>query len=343
MDPLSLPADMPPVGQLGAPYNDLQLGTIIAFAITFALASFLLALRYLQAFKIVKQVEADLIILTISWALGLAYFLTMHKLMNHGWARHITEITNPADFLEFNSLLLPNTLLYLITPAVTKMAMLVVLYKINPSVIYRCVVAGIGIAIFGYTLTLTTLTGGPCNPKYGEATIKCLMNVASAQSILNIISDVAVILVPIPTIIALNLSRRQKMSVALILAVGSAVCICSIARTPSVFRLGTAADMTYEEGILGVWSVIEVNLGIACGCGMRLKKLIVHYFPNFGLGSLRSRGKATPYASSSWGVSGQRTKDGHTNPGNLDSAAANAPYQLHSISKDGGSTDNILG
>ncbi|KAK4189911.1 hypothetical protein QBC35DRAFT_513783 [Podospora australis] len=336
---------MPPPGQLGAPYSELQMGTIIAFAITFAFASFLLALRYLQAFKIVKQVEPDLVILTISWGLALAYFLTMHKLMDHGWARHVYEIVNPLDFAKFNDLLLPNTLIYLITPAVTKMAMLVVLYKINPSLPYRITVAAIGIAIFGYTLTLTTLTGGPCSPKKGTETIKCLMNVATAQSILNIISDVAVILVPIPTIISLNLPPRQKMSVALILAVGSAVCVCSIARTPSVLRLETSTDMTHEEGILGVWSIVEVNLGIACGCGMRLKKLIVHYLPNLGLGSLRSRGKSTPYASSTWGNSVQRTKDahGHTNPANLDADAANAPYQLHSIQKDGGgSTDKIL-
>lgn len=139
--------------------------------------------------------------------------------MTHGWGRHLAEL-NMTDLLEFNKGLLPNTITYLIAPAVTKMAMLTVLYRINPSILYRCVVGAIGVAIFGYTVTLTSITGGPCNPNKAGTTV-CLMHVALAQAILNIVSDLAVIACPIPTIVSLQFSVRQKLTVSLILALGS--------------------------------------------------------------------------------------------------------------------------
>jgi len=262
-----------PVSIVGAPYNSLQIGTVVAFSITYFFATFFLVLRYIQAVKIVKKFELDLAILTLAWGLGMYYMITLVQLMRVGWARHMWELSLE-DLMVFNDILLPNTLTYLITPAVTKMAMLVVLFQINTSVMYRVVVAAMGISIFAYTLTLTSITGGPCNPKNGAGTTKCLMNVAFAQAILNIASDIGVIIAPIPTIISLNLSVKQKMSVLVLLAVGSAVVICSIARTPYVKALETATDLTYQEGILGVWSLVEINLGIVCGSAMRLTKLI---------------------------------------------------------------------
>ncbi|KAK4204718.1 hypothetical protein QBC40DRAFT_261345 [Triangularia verruculosa] len=343
MDPSLLPEPTEPIGQLGAPYNDLQIGTMVAFGITYFMATFFLACRYFQAIKLVKNIEIDLIILTLCYGLALAYFITMLKLMDYGWARHMPEIfaSNWMNLLEFNSKLLPNTLIYLITPAVTKMAMLTILFKINPSFKYRMCVAAVGGCIFAYTLVLTYLTGGPCTPLKGDETIKCLMNVAISQSVLNIASDIAVILLPIPTIVNLHLNFKQKLSVGAILGLGSAVVICSIARLPYSISLGSSEDLSWEEGILGIWSIVEINIGIACGCAMRLKKLVTSYLPKMGWNS--SQKKSTPYNSNSWGgttamgsKSGNKTFDG-TN-------GTKGGYQLHSVQKgsvDPGSTDTI--
>lgn len=61
------------------------------------------------------------------------------------------------------------------------------------------------------------------------------------------------------------------------------VVICSIARLPYVLLLGKTADTTYTEAILGVWSLVEVNLGIICACAMRFKRLISIYLPRLSL------------------------------------------------------------
>ncbi|KAJ5917235.1 hypothetical protein N7466_010789 [Penicillium verhagenii] len=208
------------------------------------------------------------------------------------------------------------------------MAILSVLYRINPSMIYRSLVVAVGVAIFAYTLTLCTITGGPCNP-LKSGTTKCLENVALAQAVLNIVSDFAVVALPIPTIHRLQLSLKQKVTVGCLLALGSGVVVCSIARLPYVIILDKTEDLTYTEAILGIWSLIEVNLAIICACAMRLKKLIATYLPRLSLFSSGTRSTAKiAYDTEGSRFQAKGNKSQHS-------------YQLHSVQK--GSTDPIFG
>lgn len=87
--------------------------------------------------------------------------------------------------------------------------------------------------------------------------------------------------------------------------------------------IDNTADTTWTEAILGVWSIVEVNLGIICACAMRLKPLVVKYLPQLGFSaSSRSRGTgyATGYAPGSKGMRSNISKGQHS-------------YQLHSIQK----------
>ncbi|KAK3321992.1 hypothetical protein B0H66DRAFT_619329 [Apodospora peruviana] len=318
-------SQLPPPIAPGLAYNSIQNGTVICFAVTYFFCTVFLGLRYFQALKLVKKVELDLVVLTLAYGASLVYFVTMVTLMRHGWGRHMDELSI-TDLLEFNKALLPNTLTYLITPAVTKMAMLIVLYRINPSLIYRVTVVAVGFAIFAYTLALTAITGGPCSP-LKDGTIKCLTDVALAQSVLNIASDLAVLAIPLPTIHYLNFPLKTKFTVAGILAIGSGVVVCSIARLPYVLAVADPnnTDLTYTEAILGIWSIVEINLGVICGCAMRLKPLVVRYAPWVGLlaSSRKGRSSKTPY-----GASWDARKDLRT-----DDRAVKHTYQLHSVQK----------
>lgn len=97
--------------------------------------------------------------------------------------------------------------------------------------------------------------------------------------------------------------------------------VCSIARLPYVVALGHTEDATYTEAILGVWTIIELNLGIFCACIMRMKQLVVKYLPQLDIFS-RSEQKA----------SGQRW------PSDLNRGQQS--YQLHSYQN--GSADPVL-
>ncbi|KAL2816432.1 hypothetical protein BDW59DRAFT_177366 [Aspergillus cavernicola] len=316
MDLATTPGMQPPEGQtsdFNAPHNSLQIGTIIAFSITYFLAAVCLGLRYFQAFKLIQKIELDLVIITISYGLALTYFVTMVTLMNQGWGKHMWDA------------LLPNTLTYLVCPAVTKWAILSVLYRINPSNIYRYGVIAVAVMIFGYTLTLCIITGGPCSP-LKDGTLKCLENVALSGAVMNIASDLAVVAFPIPTIHNLQLSLKQKLTVGCLLALGSGVIICSIARLPYVLLLRSNADSTYTQAILGVRSIIEVNLGIICACAMCFKRLIATYLPRLSIftsshSRSRSRGNKRKPGYESSDANGFRPEN----------SRGHHSYQLHSI------------
>ena len=86
-----------PTSIVGAPYNSLQVGTVVSFAITYFLATVFLVFRYVQTIKITKKIEVDLgksvchgftspvlnsafnlvVILTIAYGLALYYFITL--------------------------------------------------------------------------------------------------------------------------------------------------------------------------------------------------------------------------------------------------------------------------
>ncbi|RSL57737.1 hypothetical protein CEP54_008138 [Fusarium duplospermum] len=291
---------LPPGDQIpdfDAPYNSLQIGTVISFAVTYFFVTVFLGLRYFQSFKLIQKIEIDLVIITVSYGMAMAYFITMVHLRTTG--------------------LFANTLSYLITPSVTKIAILAILFRINPSIPYRCAVVAIAIAIFAYTLVLCIVAGGPCNP-LKEGTLQCLQNVALSHAVLNIASDFAVVAIPIPTIHGLNLSLKQKLSVGSILAAGSFVVICSIARLPYVLVLSKTQDATYTQAILGIWSIVEINLGIICACAMRLKRLVTTYLPQFAVFFSRSRG-----GSQSWRSGALR----------IDNSDGTRSHQLHSMKR----------
>ncbi|KAI3150903.1 hypothetical protein CBS147325_2410 [Penicillium roqueforti] len=308
MDLDTTPGIPPPDGQeshFHEPYNSLQIGTVIAFGITYLIATVFLALRYFQAFKLTKKIEIDLITITISYGVALVYFVT------------VVNCKSPVTIFRVKGLLI-NTLTYLICPCITKMAILSVLFQINPAKIYRCLVVAVALAIFAYTLTLCIITGGPCNPLHAGTTA-CLENVALSQAVLNIASDLAVIAIPIPTIHRLHFSEKQKVTVGCLLTLGSSVVICSIARLPYVLLLGKTADTTYIEAILGVWSLVEVNLGIICACAMRFKRLISIYLPRLSLSPSH-----TPRTA-------KLTEDTPMNRFQPKNTGGQHSYQLHSI------------
>ncbi|KAJ5642419.1 hypothetical protein N7490_006419 [Penicillium lividum] len=183
-------------------------------------------------------------------------------------------------------------------------------------------------SIFAYTLTLCIITGGPCNP-FKTGTTKCLEDITLSQAVLNIVSDFAVVILPLPTIHNLQFSVKQKLTVGCLLSLGSGVVICSIARLPYVLLLDITTDTTYTEAILGVWSIVEVNLGVIFGCAMRFNKLISTYLPRLSF---------FPSSSRRTGKTGNKDDSSRFQP--KDSKIQHS-YELHSVQKE--STDPFFG
>ncbi|KAI0571367.1 hypothetical protein Ptr902_00896 [Pyrenophora tritici-repentis] len=96
---------------------------------------------------------------------------------------------------------------------------------------------------------------------------------------INILTDFAIIILPIPVIRSLNLGRKQKIGLIAIFAVGGLVCIVSILRLHSLVAISNSPDPTYDNPAAATWSSVEANVGIICACLPILRPLVTQWFP----------------------------------------------------------------
>lgn len=120
-----------------------------------------------------------------------------------------------------NQLLLVLALTYIWPPTLTKLAILVLYHRIIPNKSFRYSVYAVAFCLFAFTVVFTALFCGPCNPQStGSGT--CLNNIAVSQAVLNIVTDGIIIILPIPMIHHLNMPLKQRITVGVLLALGSA-------------------------------------------------------------------------------------------------------------------------
>ncbi|KAF3161474.1 hypothetical protein TWF788_002497 [Orbilia oligospora] len=98
---------------------------------------------------------------------------------------------------------------------------------------------------------------------------------------LNILSDVIILVLPIPTVWKLKMPPRQKWTCALIFMLWTIATIAAILRlekTVSSFEVFDASWYGYD---LWVYVALEGNLAVVCACAPGIKPLIVLIWPKF--------------------------------------------------------------
>ena len=134
-----------------------------------------------------------------------------------------------------------------------------------------------------------------------------------AASIPNVITDVALVVMPVPYVWKLHAPVAQRIVLAAIFALGAFVSIVSIIRLSVL--VGTTSgvlDLTYTFKDVYLWSLIELQVGLICVCLPSLRPII----RVIGLDSLfsfssRSRPSGTPdpYRGLSKGKSSQASRN----------------------------------
>lgn len=119
------------------------------------------------------------VLITIAWLMVLANFVSVLLCIPHGWGQHAWNVTiqdatklDRVRFPFFRLLditylsidLLPIMMTYVWCPVLTRLAILSVLYRINPSRWFRISAYAIAFAVVVYSVTITVLLSGPCNP-----------------------------------------------------------------------------------------------------------------------------------------------------------------------------------
>ncbi|KAE9373323.1 hypothetical protein N431DRAFT_482387 [Stipitochalara longipes BDJ] len=108
----------------------------------------------------------------------------------------------------------------------------------------------------------------------------------------NILTDLVIIALPIPTLKSLKLPARQKVGLMVIFALGGFVCLVSVLRLQSLYVISVSVDPTYDNVGASIWSNIEVYTGIICASLPAIKPVVGKLFPKL-LSTTRSGTKTT--------------------------------------------------
>ncbi|KAK6842749.1 hypothetical protein PG990_005316 [Apiospora arundinis] len=256
---------------------DLQPMLIILAGVTLSFATVLLLARIYTSVAITKELLLDDPLIVLAWGSSLAFTVGMFHTMPNGYGKHLWNI-RATDIQGYMNFLAYLALTYIWTPSLTKLSMLALYRRINPSKMFHVCLYATAFTIVGYSVAFTIVFAGPCNP-LAVGSGQCLNEAAIVQAAVNIISDVIIIALPIPMIHSLVMPMKQKLLVGLILGLGSAATIFSIIRVANVRAMATNPDFTYTQGSTTVWSLFEMNLGIACVCMTRLKPFLRKHLP----------------------------------------------------------------
>ncbi|MCJ1396234.1 hypothetical protein MMC18_009123 [Xylographa bjoerkii] len=107
------------------------------------------------------------------------------------------------------------------------------------------------------------------------------MGVASGS--LNVLSDFSILILPLPTIWRLQMSKKNKLAVTAVFAIGFFASVTSILRLVySIDLLRLAADTAASQTDIdttGLWSIAEIAVGIIVGCLPVLPRFFRHFVP----------------------------------------------------------------
>ncbi|KAI5925427.1 hypothetical protein F4810DRAFT_78801 [Camillea tinctor] len=212
----------------------------------------------------------------------LSFPLTEHGLGLDIWNVSFDNITEILHIYFFDEMI------YIAALALTKISILLFYLKLFPKRSFRICTWILVAANLVYALTYIFLLIFQCDPIPGawrfwdgEFEAKCIsINVLSwSAAAINIVLDLAVIILPLPELFKLSLTTRKKIQIMAMFAVGFFITIVSIVRLRSLIVFGTTQNLTQDYVEVGYWSTIEVPVGVICACMPAIRSLFSLVFP----------------------------------------------------------------
>ncbi|KAF2710605.1 hypothetical protein K504DRAFT_533530 [Pleomassaria siparia CBS 279.74] len=212
---------------------------------------------------------------------------------------------------------------YFICSAFTKLCFLSFFLRIFPDKSTRRIVfAFIGISIvYGCVFEIALLVG--CKPISaiwtswdGESKAEYCINQNKffySAAAVNIALDLAIVIIPIPELIKLNLSMKRKLFLLTIFGVGGITILVSCIRLQYLAQYAASENPLYDNLNAGIFSVLETNVGVMCICMPSFRRFLATLSPKcFGSTENDSKYKAyddnTPNARALSGKRSNRIK-----------------------------------
>jgi fucose permease len=174
--------------------------------------------------------------------------------------------------------------------------------------IFRCLCYATLAAVNLPGLALTFLNIFQCRPVNAafktpvpaNATCENIVTLYLSSAPVNIITDLAILFLPMPILTSIRLPRKQKIILIVTFGAGFFVAVIDVIRiaylqdaamarlqaqqdgNPDASGSGQRndTDVSWYASLSYMWSAVEVSMGIMCGCVPALKPLVSRFVPN---------------------------------------------------------------
>ncbi|KAF4430488.1 Monocarboxylate transporter 8 [Fusarium acutatum] len=130
-------------------------------------------------------------------------------------------------------------------------------------------------------------------------------------AVANIISDIILFAIPMPMIVRLKMPLGQKIGLGIMLGIATITVTTSIIRMIYLPSLLGASDIPWIAAPANVWSFVEVNLFIICGCMPTFRKFFKRFAPKW-MGSSSDSGSSEPPSNDSLHKAQRKKHSGYT-------------------------------
>ncbi|XRM45278.1 hypothetical protein ABZX51_008378 [Aspergillus tubingensis] len=245
-----------------------------AYSVTYALALLAFGLRIVSRTLISKAgLWWDDYLICIAMLTATANYATMIDWVNHGVGQHIYLYGLPGLHHFLLNLFIVE-ILYTLSICFTKYSILMFYWRIFGMSNIRYPIYLIAFVVTGWGLGVILTTIFQCLPVHGfwDKTIPshCGVNVNNffiGNAVPNILTDWALLTLPLPYVWKLQRSASQKLALTGVFIMGGFICIISIVRLVIMLNAYKVPSLDETWVFVGPskWTAVETNIGIVSG------------------------------------------------------------------------------
>lgn len=281
-------------------HADRGSSVLVTSAVFVALAFLAFICRFLTRYLIVRNAGRDDICIAIGWFFSLCLTVTIVFQVKYGLGKHQSELSED----EVTSMLKAfwvSLWTYYLSICFTKVGLILQYLRIFTQKWFRITAWALLAFIVAYSVWTVFSSVFACLPvaAFWDQSIhgKCLPHSVSwfVNAGINIATDLATVILPMPVVNKLQLPRKQRYALLLVFALGGFVCVVSMIRIRALVDISRSTDVSWSNPPAAAWSAIEANVGIICASLPSLKAAITRFCPR--LFSSRSANGSRDYFS----------------------------------------------
>ncbi|KAI8718243.1 CFEM domain-containing protein [Fusarium sp. LHS14.1] len=251
-----------------------------AAAITCAAVAFpIVILRCVARLMVTKRLWWDDWTALVATVFLIALLVLQTQSTDLGFGLHFWNVDG-ANVKTIFQIFYATQILYILIQVSAKASILAFYSRVFTSRMFRIAVWSAAAFLIGHGLIFLGLVIFQCSPIVSiwnrSLESKCLnlTAIGYAGAVFSIVEDIAILILPIPELLKLQLGGRKKAALLFMFSIGSFACVTSMVRLKYLVSFASTFDATWDNVYVVIWSMIELSCALICASLPALRPLI---------------------------------------------------------------------